>query len=94
MSSYLVGIAYFSEWLAAHAPEVGAPSGLSRAVLEDYMLWVRHESPWKPATRNQRLLAVRLVLEEQIYRALTILRGEPYGPYADEHQDTSNRSNP
>ncbi len=65
MSSYLVGIAYFSEWLAAHAPEVSAPSGLSRAVLEDYMLWVRHESPWKPATRNQRLLAVRLVLEEQ-----------------------------
>ena len=48
MSSYLVGIAYFSEWLAAHAPEVSAPSGLSRAVLEDYMLWVRHESPWKP----------------------------------------------
>ena len=65
MSSYLVGIAYFSEWLAAHAPEVSAPSGLSRAVLEDYMLWVRHESPWKPATRNQRLLAVRLLLEEQ-----------------------------
>ena len=29
------------------------------------MLWVRHESPWKPATRNQRLLAVRLLLEEQ-----------------------------
>ena len=40
MSSYLVGIAYFSEWLAVHAPEVSAPSGLSRAVLEDYMLWV------------------------------------------------------
>src|SRR5664279_3517548 len=46
-------------------PEVSAPSGLSRSVLEDYMLWVRHESPWKPATRNQRLLAVRLLLEEQ-----------------------------
>ena len=41
------------------------PAALSRAVLEDYMLWVRHESPWKPATRNQRLLAVRLLLEEQ-----------------------------
>ena len=29
------------------------------------MLWVRHETDWKPATRNQRLLAVRLLLEEQ-----------------------------
>jgi integrase len=65
MSSYLVGVRYFSEWLAGHAPEVAGPSSLPRAVLEDYMLWVRHESPWKPATRNQRLLAVRLLLEEQ-----------------------------
>ena len=29
------------------------------------MLWVRHETDWKPATRNQRLLAVRLLLLEQ-----------------------------
>ena len=65
MSSYLIGIGYLSEWLAEHAPEVSAPGLLSRAVLEDYMLWVRHESPWKPATRNQRLLSVRLLLEEQ-----------------------------
>jgi integrase len=65
MSSYLVGIGQFSEWLAEHAPEVSAPGLLSRSVLEDYMLWVRHDSPWKPATRNQRLLAVRLLLEEQ-----------------------------
>jgi integrase len=65
MSSYLVGIGHFSEWIADQAPEVSAPGLLSRSVLEDYMLWVRHESPWKPATRNQRLLAVRLLLEEQ-----------------------------
>ena len=65
MSAYLVGVGHFSEWLAEHAPEVSMPAALSRAVLEDYMLWVRHESPWKPATRNQRLLAVRLLLEEQ-----------------------------
>ncbi|MGO9752269.1 MAG: hypothetical protein ACLP8S_04355 [Solirubrobacteraceae bacterium] len=65
MSSYLVGIGYLSEWLAEHAPEVSTPGLLSRSVLEDYMLWVRHESPWKPATRNQRLLSVRLLLEEQ-----------------------------
>lgn len=65
MSSYLVGIGHFSEWLAEHAPEVSAPGLLSRSVLEDYMLWVPHESPCKPARRNQRLLAVRLRLEEQ-----------------------------
>ena len=65
MSAYLVGIRHFSEWLAGHAPEVSAPAGLLRTVLEDYMLWIRHRSPWKPATRNQRLLAVRLLLEEQ-----------------------------
>jgi site-specific recombinase XerD len=65
MSAYLVGVRHFSQWLAEHAPEVSMPAALSRAVLEDYMLWVRHESPWKPATRNQRLLAVRLLLEEQ-----------------------------
>jgi integrase/ferredoxin len=65
LSSYLVGIGYLSEWLAEHAPEVSAPGLLSRSVLEDYMLWVRHESPWKPATRNQRLLSVRLLLKEQ-----------------------------
>jgi hypothetical protein len=41
------------------------PAALQRAVLEDYMLWVRHQSPWKPATRTQRLSAVRLLLEEQ-----------------------------
>ncbi len=65
MSAYLVGVRHFSQWLAEHAPEVNMPAELSRPVLEDYMLWVRHESPWKPATRNQRLLAVRLLLEEQ-----------------------------
>ncbi len=65
MSAYLVGVRHFSEWLAEPAPQVSMPAGLSRAVLEDYMLWVRHESPWKPATRNRRLLAVRLLLEEQ-----------------------------
>jgi len=65
MSIYIVGVRHFSEWLAGHAPEVCGPSSLSRTVLEDYLLWVRHETDWKPATRNQHLLAVRLLLEEQ-----------------------------
>jgi integrase len=65
MSAYLVSVRHFSQWLAAHASEVSAPASLSRAVLEDYMLWVRHETDWRPATRNQRVLAVRLLLSEQ-----------------------------
>ena len=65
VSAYLVSVRHFSAWLAEHAGEVSGPALLSRSVLEDYMLWVRHETDWKPATRNQRLLAVRLLLEEQ-----------------------------
>jgi integrase/ferredoxin len=65
ISAYLVSVRHFSAWLSEHAPEVSAPALLSRSALEDYMLWVRHETDWKPATRNQRLLAVRLLLEEQ-----------------------------
>ena len=76
MSAYLVSIRHFSCWLAEHAPEVSAPAVLSRAALEDYMLWVRHEADWKPATRNQRLLAVRLLLAEQ---AEDGLQGLPRG---------------
>jgi hypothetical protein len=90
MSSYLVGIGHFSAWLVGHAPEVSAPSALSRTLLEDYLLWVRHESPWKPATRNQRLLAVRLLLEEQRDDGLAGLpagllqrQGQPRGDAAD-----------
>ena len=41
MRRYLTDLWRFSDWLAAHAPEVVAPALLSRAVLEDYLLWVR-----------------------------------------------------
>lgn len=50
MSAYLVSVRHFSQWLAEHAREVSAPAFLSRPVLEDYRLWVRHETEWKPAT--------------------------------------------
>jgi integrase/ferredoxin len=76
ISAYLVSLRHFSEWLVRFAPEVSTPAGLSRSVLEDYMLWVRHETDWKPATRNQRLLAVRLLLLEQ---AEDGLQGLPRG---------------
>jgi integrase len=65
MSRYLTDLWRFSEWLAAHAPDVVAPALLSRAVLEDYLLWLRQESRWKPATRSHRVVALRLLLEEQ-----------------------------
>jgi integrase len=65
ISAYLVSVRHFSEWLVRFAPEVSVPAALSRSVLEDYMLWTRHQTEWKPATRNQRLLAVRLLLQEQ-----------------------------
>jgi integrase len=65
MSRYLTDLRRFSDWLAAHAPDVLAPAVLSRAVLEDYLLWVRRESGWKPATCNHRVVALRLLLEEQ-----------------------------
>jgi integrase len=65
MSRYLADLWHFSDWLAAHAPETVAPALLSRAVLEDYLLWVRQQSGWKPATRSHRVVALRALLEEQ-----------------------------
>lgn len=44
---------------------------LSRAVLEDYLLWVRTASPWKPATRMRRVITLRGLLEEQAEDGLT-----------------------
>ncbi len=65
MSRYLTDLWRFSDWLADHAPDVMAPALLSRAVLEDYLLWVRRESGWKPAMCSHRVFALRLLLEEQ-----------------------------
>ncbi len=42
-----------------------APALLSRAVIEDYLLSVRQEPGWKPATRSHRVVALRSLLEEQ-----------------------------
>ena len=48
MCRYLTDLWRFSDWLAARAAEVVAPALLSRQLLEDYLLWVRRESGWKP----------------------------------------------
>ena len=76
MSRYLTDLWCFSEWLAAHAPHVVAPALRSRAVLEDYLLWVRQESGWKPATCSHRVVALRSLLEEQAEDGLS---GMPRG---------------
>ena len=65
MSNYLTDLRHFSTWLAEHAPQVTAPALLSREVLEDYLLWVRHRAPWAPATRARRVTSLRGLLEEQ-----------------------------
>jgi len=65
MSTYLTDLRHFSDWLAAHAPEVTSPALITREVLEDYLLWVRQGSGWKPATRSHRVVALREFLEEQ-----------------------------
>jgi integrase/ferredoxin len=65
MRRYVTDLRHFSDWLAAHAPEVAGPALLSRALLEDYLLWVRQQSCWKPATRSHRVVGLRAWLEEQ-----------------------------
>jgi integrase len=64
MRVYLRDVVIFSEWLAAHAPHVLAPLGITRVVLEDYLLWVRR-SALANATRRRHVSAVRQFLAEQ-----------------------------
>jgi site-specific recombinase XerD len=64
MTSYLSDLRHFSEWLDEHAPEVHTPAQLSRAVLDDYLLWVRQQD-WKAATQARRVIALRHLFDEQ-----------------------------
>lgn len=65
MRVYLTDLRHFSGWLADREPEVLAPAMLTRAVLEDYLLWVRRHPEWGQATRQRRIVALRSFLEEQ-----------------------------
>lgn len=83
MSLYLTDLRHFSSWLADQAPEVLASAMLTRAVLEDYILWVRRHPDWSQATRQRRIVALRSFLEEQatdgldgLPRSAVIHRGE------------------
>ena len=83
MRVYLTDLRHFSGWLADRAPEVLAPAMLTRAVLEDYLLWVRRHPDWGQATRQRRIVALRSFLEEQaadgldgVPRSAVLHRGE------------------
>ena len=65
MSVYLTDLRQFSGWLADRAPEVLAPAMLTRAALQDYLLWVHRHPDWSQATRQRRIVALRSFLEEQ-----------------------------
>ena len=64
MRVYVRDLVIFSEWLTAHAPEVRRASGITRAVLEDYLLWVR-QSHFARASRRRQVSVVRQFLSEQ-----------------------------
>ncbi len=64
MRVYLYDLVIFSDWLADHAPGVHGPAGITRVVLEDYLLWVR-SGPMSNASRRRHVCAVRQFLAEQ-----------------------------
>jgi integrase len=64
MHNYVQHVSTFGDWLADRAPAVSSPSGITRAVLEDWMLAVR-SSGLAPASQANRVTAVRLFLDEQ-----------------------------
>jgi integrase len=64
MQVYVRDLVIFADWLASHAPEVGKPLAITRAVLEDYLLWVRRGLK-SSATRRRHVSAVRQFLSEQ-----------------------------
>jgi integrase len=64
MASYVQHVRAFSGWLADRAPGVSSPAGVTRTVLEDWLLAVRANG-LAPGSKAGRVTAVRLFLEEQ-----------------------------
>jgi integrase len=82
MAHYVGHVAAFSGWLAGRVLEVVSPAGITRVVLEDWLLSVR-SSGLAAGTKTSRVSAVRLFLEEQwedglarMPRSATIHAGE------------------
>jgi integrase len=64
VSDYLSHLQAFSGWLAERRPGAGSPAAITRAVLEDYMLWVR-SCDLAAGTKGMRVSRLRMFLEEQ-----------------------------
>jgi integrase len=64
MSDYVLHLWAFSGWLSERAPEVGSPAGVTRELLEDYMLAVR-TGGLAAGTKSARIGTLRAFLEEQ-----------------------------
>lgn len=64
MASYVQHVRAFSGWLADRAPVVSSPAGVTRTVLEDWLLAVR-ASELALGSKAGRVTAVRLFLDEQ-----------------------------
>ncbi len=82
MAHYVGHVAAFSGWLADRGAEVVSPAGITRVVLEDWLLSIR-PSGLAAGTKTSRVSAVRLFLEEQwedglarLPRSATIHAGE------------------
>ena len=82
MAHYVGHVAAFGGWLADRVPEVVSPAGITRVVLEDWLLSIR-SSGLAAGTKTSRVSAVRLFLEEQwedglarMPRSATIHAGE------------------
>jgi len=64
MRIYLGDLSTFSEWMVERFPEVRSPALITRAVLEDYLLWVR-TGERSTSTRRRYVCVVRQFLAEQ-----------------------------
>jgi integrase len=64
IGEYLLHLRAFSRWLGERAPKVGSPAGISRGLIEEYMLSVVG-SGLAAGTRQGRVGTLRAFLEEQ-----------------------------
>jgi integrase len=90
MRVYLRDLTVFSEWVAEHAPEVVSPALIDRALLEDYLLWVRTGDK-ATQTRRRYACVLRQFLAEQCDDGLV---GLPRGAVIHRSEMGENRYRP
>jgi site-specific recombinase XerD len=90
MRVYLRDLTVFSEWVAERAPEVIAPALIDRALLEDYLLWIRTGEK-ATQTRRRYVCVLRQFLAEQCDDGLV---GLPRGAVIHRSEMPENRYRP